>query len=199
MKAAKDQVSFEKYFTHLKSISLTGRIYKRLFSSPILYFQARRFGRRIIEIGSGTGSGVLGTFPKRVKGLEINPAAVAYCQSLGMSVQLIKDDGAFPESDGAFDACILDNVLEHIENPRDTLDECCRITGANGGLVIAVPGIRGYQSDADHKKFYGEEELRRLNERWQLVSLYSTPFFRTCENLSRSVKQYCLVATYKKI
>jgi SAM-dependent methyltransferase len=199
MKAAKDQVGFEEYFIHLKSISLAGRVYKRLFSSPILYFQARRFGPHIIEIGSGTGSGVLGTFPKRVSGLEIIPAAVAYCQSRGMSVQLIKDDGEFPEPEGAYDVCILDNVLEHIKDPGRTLDECCRITGANGGLVIAVPGIRGYKSDADHKKFYGEEELRRLDERWQMVSLFSTPFFFTGENLSKSLRQYCLVATYKKI
>ena len=196
---AKDSNKYEEYFTHLKKISFTGRVYKKNFSSPALYFCARRFGKLIVEIGSGTGSGVLGAFPKQVHGLEINPIAVEYCNAAGLNVQLIKDDGTFPVADGAFDACILDNVLEHIEHPCKTLDECYRITRENGGLVIAVPGIRGYESDADHKKFYAEEDLRMLDERWLLQSLFSIPFVITNERLSKSVKQYCLVATYKKI
>lgn len=199
MEMAENPGKFVNYFTHLKKISFTGRIYKKFFSSPVLYFFARRFGKRIIEIGSGTGSGVLGAFPKRVCGLEINPVAVEYCKAAGLNVQLIRDDGAFPVADGAFDACVLDNVLEHIENPRRTLDECYRITKENGGLVIAVPGLRGFESDEDHKKFYDAEALRLLDDRWLLQSLFSIPFLFSSEQLSISVKQYCLVATYKKI
>lgn len=189
---------FEDYFLHLQKISFLGRAYKRFFSSPVLYFCARRFGNRIIEIGSGTGSGVLGTFQKHVRGLEINPHAVEYCQSAGLNVQLIGAEGTFPVADGAMDVCILDNVLEHIEDPRRTLDECYRITREIGGLVIAVPGVRGFESDPDHKKFYDTEALRMLDERWMLLGLFSIPFVFTSARLSKSVKQYCLVATYKK-
>jgi len=190
---------FEDYFSHLNKISLSGRIYKRFFSSPVLYQCARRFGSRVIEVGSGTGSGVLGTFPRRVQGLEINPVAVEYCKAAGLNVQLIKEDGIFPVADGAYDACVLDNVLEHIEDPRQTLDECYRITSKDGGLVIAVPGIRGYASDDDHKRFYDAEALRRLDDRWMLQSLFSMPFYLSSEKLSRSIRQYCLVASFKKI
>ena len=191
--------NFDDYFAHLKKITFAGRFFKRFIASPILYFQARRFGHRIIEIGSGTGSGILGAFPNSVHGLEINPAAVAYCQALGMQVQLVKEDGIFPVPDATIDVCVLDNVLEHIMDARNTLDECHRVTIKNGGLVIAVPGIRGYASDDDHKKFYGVDDLRHLDERWKLVSLFSTPFFIKGEYVSKVLKQYCLVATYKKI
>ncbi|MEO8342473.1 MAG: class I SAM-dependent methyltransferase, partial [Gallionella sp.] len=150
-------------------------------------------------VGSGTGSGILGSFPKHVQGLEINPHAVEYCKSAGLDVQLIGEDGRFPVADGAYDVCVLDNVLEHIADPRKTLDECYRITGENGGLVIAVPGIRGYESDNDHKIFYDAEALRLLDDRWQLQSLFSIPFLFRSEKLSRTVRQYCLVATYRKI
>lgn len=200
MKSHKESDDFDDYFAHLKNISFAGRVYKKFISSPILFFQARRFGQRIIEVGSGTGSGVLGAFPNRVSGLEINPAAVAYCQAQGMRVQLVKHDGAFPVSDASFDVCVLDNVLEHIADPIITLDECHRITVKNGGLVIAVPGIRGYASDDDHQKFYGEDDLRHLDDRrWGLVSLFSMPFLIKSEYLSRAVRQYCLVAIFKKI
>lgn len=190
---------YEKYFAHLNKISLLGRLYKKLVSSPILFLCARRFGERVVEIGSGTGNGVLGTFPKHAIGLEINPLAVEYCKKVGLNVWLIGEDGIFPVADGKFDACVLDNVLEHIEFPRRTLDECYRITKENGGMVIAVPGIRGFASDSDHKKFYDANALRLLDERWGLQSLFSIPFLFGSEKLSRSIRQYCLVAIYKKI
>lgn len=190
---------FEDYFAHLNQISLLGRIYKKIISSPVLFFLARRFGQRVIEIGSGIGSGVLGTFPNQVQGLEINPKAVEYCQRAELNVQLIKDDGTFPVADGAYDSCILDNVLEHIDNPRGTLDECYRITQQGGGMVIVVPGIRGFDSDLDHRKFYDAEALLNLDERWALQSMFSIPFLFRSHKLSRLVKQYCLVAIYKKI
>jgi SAM-dependent methyltransferase len=196
---AENLAKYEDYFSHLQKIRFLGRSYKRFFSSPLLFFCARRFGQRIVEIGSGIGSGVLGAFPKHVHGLEINPLAVDYCKNLGLDVQLINDNGEFPVEDATFAACILDNVLEHIDDPRRTLDECHRITRKGGGLVIAVPGVRGFASDADHKKFYDAAKLRLLDARWSCLSIFSTPFIVTSERLSKSVKQYCLVATYRKI
>ena len=190
---------FEDYFSHLHKISLLGRFYKRFFSSPVLYLNARRYGNRIVEVGSGIGSGILGTYSTKVQGLEINPKAVEYCKASGLNVHLVKDDGIFPVADGSYDACVLDNVLEHIEDPRKTLDECYRITSNNGGLVIAVPGLRGYLSDADHKIFYDADALNSLDNRWSMQSLFSIPFYFRCERLSKSVRQYCLVATFKKI
>jgi SAM-dependent methyltransferase len=190
---------FDDYFSHLQKISLLGYFYKRFYSSPVLFIIARRFGRSIIEIGSGTGSGILGAFPKHVQGLEINPNAAEYCKSKGLNVLLINANGTFPIADNTFDSCMLDNVLEHIEEPEQTLDECYRITKENGGLIIVVPGARGFESDSDHKKFYDAEELRSLDNRWQLQSLFSMPFIFKSEKLSNSVKQYCLVASYRKI
>ncbi len=194
----KPNSNFENYFAHLKEIRLSGRIYKRFFSSPTLYLSARRFGKRIAEVGSGTGSGVLGAFPNRVAGLEINPLAVKHCHAAGLNVQLIREDGTFPVSDGAFDVCILDNVLEHIDDPRQTLDECYRVSTEAGGLVIAVPGFCGFRSDDDHKKFYGTKELQNLDKRWTLLQLYSMPFLFMSDFFSERVRQYCLVATYQK-
>lgn len=190
---------FEEYYSHLKQIRWSGRLYKRFFTSPLLYLCARRFGSSIVEVGSGTGSGVLGTFPKRVAGIDINPLAVEFLKSQGLDVQLITEDGSFPLVNGSFDACILDNVLEHIEAPKSTLDECWRVTKQNGGMIIVVPGMRGFISDSDHKVYYDEEKLRQLDSRWTLVSLFAMPSFFLSQRLSTSLRQYCLVGIYKKV
>lgn len=189
---------YEEYFNYLQKISWRGRIYKRYVSSSILYLCANRFGRRIAEVGSGTGSGILGAFPSRVVGLEINPFAVKYTKSIGLNALLIKEDGKFPAADGAFDSCVLDNVLEHIEHPRQTMDECYRITQPQGGMVIAVPGVRGFARDTDHKIFYGENDLEHLDPRWRMERLFSIPALIRSARLSRTVRQYCLVAVYRK-
>jgi SAM-dependent methyltransferase len=189
---------FDDYFLHLQKISLLGYLYKRFYSSLILFIISRRFGRRIVEVGSGTGSGILGAFSKHVQGLEINPSAVEFCKSRGLNVQLINTDGSFPLAGSTIDSCVLDNVLEHIGEPQQTLDECYRITKENGGLIIVVPGLRGFESDTDHKKFYDADGLVFLDSRWQLLNLFALPFFVKSNFLSKHLKQYCLVAVYKK-
>jgi SAM-dependent methyltransferase len=190
--------NFENYFNHLQNISLPGRLYKRIFSSPILFSYARRFGPSIIEVGSGIGSGLLGSFPNCVSGLDINPIAVDYCKKKGLHSELINDNGSFPISDEMYDSCVLDNVLEHIADPKKTLNECYRITGEKGGLVIAVPGVKGFNSDPDHKFFYDENGLRLLDDRWLMINLFSMPFPFVSMKLSNHIRQYCLVAVYKK-
>jgi SAM-dependent methyltransferase len=177
MNNEKNTIIFEDYFHHLNQISFLGKVYKKYFLSPILLLCARQFGKRVIEVGSGIGSGVLGSFPNSVQGLEINPIAVEYCKSVGLNAQLINPDGTYPIADGEFDSCILDNVLEHIENPHITLNECYRITKKKGALIIVVPGISGFQLDSDHKNFYDEQNLIHLDNRWELIRLFSMPFF----------------------
>ena len=198
MKTTASYVEFQNYFDYMARISIRGRIYKRLVSSPILFLCARAFGSRLLEVGSGIGAGVLGAFPSRVSGVEINPLAVEYARRHGMRVSRIDPGGSFPHENASFDACILDNVLEHLENPRPVLDECWRATTPAGGMVIAVPGKRGFAADPDHRVFYTEEALRRLDRRWTLLHLFSLPLLVPSRVVSNSLRQYCLVAIYRK-
>jgi len=95
--------------------------------------------------------------------------------------------------------CVLDNVIEHVEGPQQILEECWRITRPQGGLVIAVPGARGFARDADHKVFYEEDDLSHLDPRWRLKRMFSIPTFFKSEKISRALRQYCLVAVYRKL
>ena len=188
----------QNYFRRLMGISFLGYLYNRFFKAPILFILMRRFGSRHLEVGSGIGSGVLGAFPSYVEGLEINPLAVEFCQQKGFTVGLIKNDGRFPNNDGAFDSVLMDNVLEHISNPELTLSECWRVTKSDGGLFVVVPGIAGFKHDSDHKIFYDANQLESLDKRWRLQCLFSLPFGLKSKRISFFVRQYCLVAVYKK-
>ncbi len=188
----------ENYYQHLKGISFLGRMYQKYFKAVLLILCARRFGGRMVEVGSGLGNGVLGAFPSKVTGLDINPILVDHCNQNGLTAKLIREDGSFPFKDGEFGSCIIDNVLEHIENPTKTLDECFRITSQKGGLVIVVPGLRGYDSDSDHKIYYDERKLASLDDRWELIVLFAIPSIFKSKWLSQALRPYCLLAVYKK-
>ncbi len=192
------KINYDDYYTHLSKISFTGKIYKKFFLAPIIYIIARVFGGKIIEIGSGIGSGLVGAFPKRTIGLEINPSAVKYCKDSGLNVQIIYENKPYPMPDKTVDCCVLDNVLEHLNDPSFTLCECARITNTNGGLILAVPGIKGFASDSDHKIFYDSSNLEKVHSHWKLLYSFSTPFLIKSNFLSRNIKQYCLIVVYKK-
>lgn len=195
---SKKQQSHEAYFDHLQKISFLGKAYKRLYSKLILLICNRKYGSKVLEIGSGIGNGVLGASPSQVIGLDINPEAVEFCKAKGLDADLINDDGVFPVENASVDVCVLDNVLEHIENPQKTLDECHRATKKFGGLVIIVPGMKGYKSDDDHKVFYDSENLKTLDPRWKMNFSFTVPFIFESKFLSESLSQYCLVAVYTK-
>lgn len=190
--------NYKDYYAHLTRISLIGKSYKRFIVSPLLYLCTKKFGNQIAEIGSGVGSGLIGAFPKKVMGLEINPKAVDYCQSIGLNVKLIQEDRPYPVNDHSVDVSVMDNVLEHLEKPSFTLSECSRITRNKGGLVVAVPGVKGYACDDDHKVFYDEDGLKNIHPDWTLCFTFSTPFLIKSTWLSKIMRQYCLVAVYKK-
>ena len=53
------------------------------------------------------------------------------------------DMHAMPFSDGAFDLVIHSDTLEHVENPRQALRECMRVTAWRGAVIFTIPIIVG--------------------------------------------------------
>lgn len=186
------------YFAYLQRITWLGRLYKRHVTAPCLYASARSFGPRILEVGCGIGAGVLGSYPLEVTGVDINPQAIKYCLSKGYNAQVIDADLTWDIPTGAFDACILDNVLEHVADPSLLLRECSRVTQSRGGLVVAVPGSKGFASDGDHKVYYDDAALRDLGHGWTCARLTGLPLWVGRRFLSKRIRQFCFVAVYRK-
>ena len=46
---------------------------------------------------------------------------------------------------------VLDNVIEHIQDPMPLLKECKRVLASKGNIIIGVPLEKGYERDPDHK------------------------------------------------
>ena len=181
---------YDAYFEYLKGRSRLSLFYRRFILYPLL---CRYLKGRAVDIGCGVGD-MLAFRPNTV-GTDINPNTVAYCVERGLTA-VAMDMNRLPFPDDEFDSAVLDNVLEHVPDPRTLLRETARILRPAGVLLVGVPGERGYASDADHKVFYDVETLTDTLERsgFRRTKLFHVPW--RSRLLSKHVRQYCIYGVF---
>ena len=177
--------SQEEYYNHLNITSWKGRSYRRFFLYPLLNYKLKG---KTLDVGCGIGSFLKSR--KNSVGVDINPFNIEFCKSIGLEAYKIKDK--FPFSDEEFDSIIFDNVLEHIEDPSFTFKEIYRVLKKDGRLIIGVPTISGYNSQADHRVFYDKKKLKTVTEShgFTLNKFFYTPF--KSKYLENNMNAHCL-------
>lgn len=181
-----------EYFAYLRRRSLVGLAYRRLWLYPRL---AKNLSGKVLDIGCGIGDFL--AYYYGAVGVDINHYAVDWCKRRGLDARLMDED-RLPFSDNAFDSIVLDNVLEHLSAPAGLLREVRRVLVPGGRLVVGVPGERGYESDPDHKVFYGEDDLlqtMRANG-FSVNTTFYMPF--QWRVLDRRLPQYCLYGVFEQ-
>jgi len=153
---------------------------------------------RVIDVGCGIGSYGRGLLADGYDwlGVEVNAADCAELTRLGLPHRQV-DGHTLPFADGAFDAAICLEVLEHIDDPRAFLREVHRVSPRR--LIVSVPNceLLGYLWDywatpwhmleATHvnyftrwslgallREFYPHVELR-FHTRYPLPTIEGTP------------------------
>jgi 2-polyprenyl-3-methyl-5-hydroxy-6-metoxy-1,4-benzoquinol methylase len=104
------------------------------------------FNKRVLEAGCASGhvSEVLNAQGCRVVGIEIDAEVVKSAEQWAERVIIGNfDDGLlWRELEGEFfDAILFGDVLEHLKNPLETLQESMKHLNASGTVVISVPNI----------------------------------------------------------
>ena len=188
----KKNISFEEYSDYLESISFKARLYRKYYYFPKLN---KHLNGKILEVGCGIG-GFL-EFNKTVEGVDINPELIKICKNKKLKANLMKID-QLPFEDNIYKSVILDNVLEHIEDPRKLIQEINRVLILNGIFLISVPGKRGFKHDKDHIHFYNEENLEKLLSEFgfEKKKCFYTPF--KSNFLDNNMRQYCLHGVFLK-
>jgi SAM-dependent methyltransferase len=104
-------------------------------------------GARVLDVGCGRGV-LLGPLADRgfeVHGLEISSEAARGADPRAeIRIAAKVADAGYEES--AFDEVIIWHVLEHMSDPRGTLDELHRVLKPGGRLVVAVPNFESAQA-----------------------------------------------------
>ena len=178
------------YFEYLTSISWLGVNYRRYVLYPVLAYHAKGL---TLDVGCGTGE-----FLKVVKGslgVDINEYCVLHCQNAGLNVTQMEAD-VLPFENCLFETIVLENVLEHIEDPKYLLDEIHRVLKPMGRLIIGVPLQKGYKMDADHKIFYDSKILKVVLQSYNLD--FKKSFEMPLPGLGRFLNSACLYTVSTK-
>jgi SAM-dependent methyltransferase len=144
--------------------------------------------RRILDVGCGPGS-FLALGAERgweAVGLEPSTAAAAHARGLGLTIVEEHLDADTAGGLGTFDAVHLSNVLEHVHDPRATLDLVRGLLAPGGVVLVVVPNdfnpfqraaheARGlppwWVAPPHHVNYFDHGSLRRLVERAGLIVL----------------------------
>lgn len=97
-------------------------------------------GMRILDVGCGLGAYVrkLHMISDDVYGVDIDPDKVAQAQQELPHIYRAPAE-ALPFPDAYFDAILLHEVIEHVRDDRQALQEACRVARAGGRLIIFAP------------------------------------------------------------
>lgn len=184
----------QTYLAYLSGRGALGALYRRHWLYPRL---TTRLRGKCLDIGCGIGDMLL--FRSQTVGVDVNPGAVQVCRARGAEAHLMEPDRL--QFDGAaFDSALMDNVLEHIVEPRPLLAEVVRVLRPGGRLLVGVPGRRGWASDADHKVFYDEDSLSESVSAagFTMMECFHTPLWRS-SFLDRRLRQYCVYGLFLKV
>jgi SAM-dependent methyltransferase len=121
----------------------------RLVAARHVRFLARRLprGGRVLDLGCGRGV-LLATFANmgfEVHGVEVSETAAQGADprvELRFASRLA--DAQYPAE--FFDQIVIWHVLEHVPDPRETLQEAHRILKPGGRVVVAVPNFSSWQA-----------------------------------------------------
>jgi len=181
---------YEDYYKYLRNRSKLGFLYRKLWLYPLL---CRYLDGKVLDVGCGIGD-MLSYRPNTI-GVDVNPSTVKYCREMGLDALEMEPD-QLPFDNDAFDAAILDNVMEHLETPATLLSEINRVLINKGKLVVGVPGKKGFSWDLDHKIFYDIKKLKEVMEINGFV--YDKHFYMPfkCVYLDNLLRQYCLYSVF---
>ena len=120
-------------------------------------------GETLLNAGCGTGEYnyyLRGKF-RQSYGVDVNEEDIATAQALNQDCDThftIGDITSLAFADGMFDSIICVDVLEHVENPADVLQELRRVLKPGGELIASVPH-RNYPFFYDPINFLAERCL----------------------------------------
>ena len=150
-------------------------VLRREFSGTVDFIRGFRSGGKLLELGCAYGYFLKeagGHF--ETAGIELADDAAAHCRREGLHVLQGVADEANLGQIGCVDVIVLLDVIEHLPQPRETLDLCSRHLNP-GGLIVITTGdfastvarVAGpswrLMTPPQHLWYFTPESMRRMS------------------------------------
>ncbi|MBW2975010.1 methyltransferase domain-containing protein [Candidatus Woesearchaeota archaeon] len=123
----------------------------------------------LLDVGCNTGY-VVNTIAKkgyRAVGIDLSEKHIKMAKSrkYGNTAFYVMDASKLRFKENTFDAVILTEVLEHVDEPETVLRETIRVTKKGGRIIIGIPrDVRVYYEG--HKHFFTPESFVSLSSKY---------------------------------
>ena len=138
---------------------------RRLLDSLVTEIAGEFQRPTILDVGCGTGMNysVLGKHGDTFSS-DASEEALRFSRSRGIDGLVRSHVESLPFVDSTFDIVTALDMLEHVDDDLEALDELLRVTGEDGVLLITVPAYGFLWSEHDealhHRRRYAASELR---------------------------------------
>ena len=127
--------------------------------------------RRILDLGCGNGRLLsllreFGSADWELEGIDFSEDAVRQCRARGFRAQAARLED-FAREKGAFDAVIMIQLLEHLENPRRACELVHGLLRPGGTFIIETPNVAGLDYRLFRGRWWGPYHFPR---HWNLFS-----------------------------
>jgi SAM-dependent methyltransferase len=144
---------------------------RRTLFSRLLDRHAGGRDDRVLDVGTSTGTNLrlLTDMGYRdVTGLDPSPEAIRFCAEKGLPPVREGSITAMPFADGGFDLVLATDVVEHVDEDQQAVNEVARVLRPGGTALFTVPAFQslwGLQDDVSHhKRRYRRAGFRALVE-----------------------------------
>ena len=120
-------------------------------------------GLKILDVGCGDG--VIGEPLRKMGNYVVSvelPTIAALAHRCGVPLLVAGDAEHLTFASNSFNVVLASEVMEHLWNPRNFLDEAYRVLRADGHLIIETPEGRGGLSYDDHKHYFTVKRLEQM-------------------------------------
>jgi 2-polyprenyl-3-methyl-5-hydroxy-6-metoxy-1,4-benzoquinol methylase len=130
--------------------------------------------RRLLDVGCGNGRFLsllrdFGDPDWQMVGLEFDEGAIAACRADGFEAhaERVEDFAEMPEQQGRFDAVIMLQLIEHVEDPALICDRVRSLLRPGGVFIIETPNLAGLDYRLFRGRCWGHYHFPR---HWNLFS-----------------------------
>ena len=153
----------ENYWWYVGRRAITRAFLERIVPGIYEASGNTRDNFNVLDYGCGTGI-MLGMLERygRVWGVDVSEHSVEFCRKRGQkNVSLMTASHSMPFDPGFFSVIALLDVLEHVHEEVDLLQQLRLLLGPEGRLVVTVPAYRWLWSGED----YVSQHLRRYTKK----------------------------------
>ncbi len=160
---------------------------ERVFAELLVELESVLNGKgRLLDIGAGEGTLIKVANERgwEAEGTELSSVMIKYIrEDLGFTIhQGILEDISLPAA--SFDAIVLNHVLEHVKNPKTTLEKVGELLRPDGLVRIEIPNLASLSS---HLKSC-QSKMRLKKNPWKHYSTDHHFWFFTPVSLTRTLE-----------